>query len=54
MGDYAHTVQIGWSIYESCLEPRHLDAPFRQATQPFADQCESVAHALLRAAFTIM
>jgi toxin-antitoxin system PIN domain toxin len=47
MGDYAHTVQSGWSVYDRWLddprvqlhpEPRHLDAAFRQATQPFAAQ----------------
>ncbi len=47
MGDYAYTVQNGWRIYDRWLEdpriqfhpePRHLDAAFRQATQPFADQ----------------
>jgi toxin-antitoxin system PIN domain toxin len=45
MGDYAHTIQSGWRIYERWLddprvqfhpEPRQLDAAFRQATQPFA------------------
>lgn len=47
MGDYAHTVQSGWRIYERWLddprvqfhpEPRQLDLAFRQATQPFASQ----------------
>ena len=47
MGDYAYTVQNGWRIYDRWLEdprvqfhpePRHIDAAFRQATQPFADQ----------------
>jgi predicted nucleic acid-binding protein len=47
MGDYAHTVQSGWDIYDRWLtdprvqfhpEPQHLDTAFRQATQPFAGQ----------------
>ncbi len=47
MGDYAHTVENGWSIYDRWLddprvqfhpEPRELEAAFRQATQPFSAQ----------------
>jgi toxin-antitoxin system PIN domain toxin len=45
MGDYTHTVQSAWVVYERWLadprvrfhlEPRNLDAAFRQATAPFA------------------
>ncbi len=47
MGDYAHTVQSGWNVYDRWLgdprvqfhpEPRSVDAAFRQATAPFASQ----------------
>ena len=47
MGDYAHTVQNGWAMYDRWLndprvqfhaEPPHVDAAFRQATAPFATQ----------------
>ncbi len=47
MGDYAHTVQNGWTVYDRWLddprvqfhpEPRHLDGTFRQATQAFATE----------------
>jgi len=47
MGDYAHSIQSGWTVYERWLpdprvelhsEPRNLDSAFRQATAPFASQ----------------
>ena len=45
MGDYAHTVERAWKVYDRWLsdprvhfhsEPRSLDAVFRQATAPFS------------------
>jgi uncharacterized protein len=47
MGDYAHTVQTAWMIFDRWLadpriqfhiESRNLDAAFRKATEPFANQ----------------
>ena len=47
MGDYAHTIQDGWKVYDRWLsdtrlqfhpEPRTIDAAFRQATAQFASQ----------------
>ncbi len=47
MGDYSHTIQSGWAVYDRWLndprvhfhpEPRNIDTTFRQATAPFAAQ----------------
>jgi uncharacterized protein len=47
MGEYTLTVESAWTIYSQWLddrrvqfhpEPRHLDAAFHQATEPFAGQ----------------
>jgi uncharacterized protein len=47
MGDYAHTVQSGWNVYDRWLsdprielhpEPRGVDTAFRQATSSFASK----------------
>jgi toxin-antitoxin system PIN domain toxin len=47
MGDYAHTIQSAWTIYERWLgdprvqfhpEPRQIETAFRKATTPFAAQ----------------
>jgi predicted nucleic acid-binding protein len=47
MGDYAHSVQSGWTVYERWIEdprvelrsePRDIDSAFRQTTAHFATQ----------------
>jgi toxin-antitoxin system PIN domain toxin len=50
MGDYTHTVQSGWTVYDRWLrdpriqlhpEPRGVDSAFRQITASFASETAS-------------